>query len=233
MMGASVLAGAAPNILGYWYFDLTDVGDFVNMHALLSSYHFANAFIKSDPNYLATGIGYQATEYEWSTNLMSSKTVNYRVMPFQEILWLSGEEQVGGAYNGYKCIVFTDAAGNEAVFQPTLGLDGNIADPTILIPTLQVDLVSTDPVTGLSTIRVTRAHAASFHETTTLAWDGAVFAGGYADPADPLNDDKIMLDLPIGSYTIGAIGSYSSTYLSSGITYNPADSKIQMVFEIV
>ncbi len=134
---------------------------------------------------------------------------------------------------------FEDNRGNMAGVYPLIVLDANynlLQD--LLIPEIFVERVSSTPTVCI--LRVNRSHAAPANaefSNIVMHWfddiSGITPPAGilsmHADPADPLNDNKLIVECAPGIYKLGVVTEYQSTYLS---TPNYPDSHMHCVVEI-
>lgn len=153
---------------------------------------------------------------EDSASVMATGTIRYRV-PWtaaqgKTIMFYNLLPELNNDYG----VIFEDVKGNKAYMRPFIALNGNynvLLD--YMCPEIKVELVSsTDTVCRL---RLTKSHAVpatSDFANISMDWrDSAAAAGGLvitADPADPGNTNKIIVECGAGVYRFGARASHTN-----------------------
>lgn len=224
MFGAR-LGTTTPSVAGYWQFEMTPHADFIHANDLTAYVGDLHCQCEGEETYLASGgAGSSLTPY--STAALPTVDIIYRPVYSIPDYSMSWWEPIDG-------IRFEDSDGNRANIYPIV-LMAKVSNTLVwyLCPELAVEFVSTDGYT--CTVRVTKSHVTP---SGTPGSDFATYSthftdyvtGAYADPADPLNGNKIMLDLPAGKYTLGVQAVY---YNAGADRYFPATG-IQCVIEIL
>lgn len=202
-----------------YFFDLKkDVG-FICVHGLLPDVALAstpnNIRYSGGVNYYGGGSGIVIPED--MASVMAVGTIRYRV-PWEPaqgktIIYYNLLPEVNNDHTA----IFEDVKGNKAYIRPFIALNGNynvLLD--YLCPEIKVELVSS--TADVCRLRLTRSHMpgalAEFHNIQMDWRDSAAAAGGLtitADPADPLNLNKIMVECGAGVYRFGVRASYLNT----------------------
>lgn len=203
-----------------YFFDLKkDVG-FVCVHGLLPDVAFPSTPNKI--NYIGQADynlgGSIVPLSEDVASVMAVGTIRYRVP------WTAGQGKTVIIYNLLPevnndfGVIFEDVKGNKAYMRPFIALVGThnvLLD--FLCPEIRVELVSsTDTVCKLRVIKSHPVPATSdFADVNLVFHESAATVGGgvtaiYADPADPLNGNKVIVECGPGTYRFGARSNYNN-----------------------
>lgn len=216
-----------PSVSGYWDFGFTEGASFEHLVALTNDYPRPDNTFK------------YILEEDWFASAPISDIDSTPALVPQPLLDL--DYQVPFSVTSYDMLLFSavsdqtirfeDILGNQASFSPLIILHGN--SNTVKDCAIAECLFELVYATGsLSTVRLSRSHAATTSARITsksMSWN---IPSGFAtrpDPADPLNNDVILVDLPAGNHTLGVTTVYSSSFWSGNF---PA-SKLSFVVRVV
>lgn len=216
-----------PSISGYWDFGFTEGASFEHLVALTNAYPMPDHTFK------------YILEEDWFASASTSDIDSTPALVPQPLLDL--DYQVPFSLTSYDMLLFSavsdqtirfeDILGNQASFMPLIILHGN--SNTVKDCAIAECLFELVYSTGLlSTVRLTRSHAATTSAritSKTMLWNVPVGFSPRPDPADPLNNDVILVDLPAGNHTLGVTTVYSSSFWSGNF---PA-SKLSFVVRVV
>lgn len=201
---------------------------FVKNAGFISVYGFTpGVLFKSAPNELMNQgqLEYEATvtpvmSAEWVAGDMAAGEVEYHLPWYgsaagKKIIWYNALPE---ALNT-RAIIFEDTKGNVAYIRPFACLhygQNRILD--YLVPDITVEFIeSTKDMCKLRLIRLHPAPASSEFSNVHMSWsESALNTGGgvtalYADPADPLNDNKRIVECVPGTYRFGVRSNYITT----------------------
>lgn len=129
----------------------------------------------------------------------------------------------------FETLAFQDVDSSpQASFSPLMILD-TTAQTILNFLIAGIDAEYVGQTGSMAVIRLTRSHASFSNvdiSSHAMSWIGT--GGGYPDPLDPTNPDKIMLNLLVGKTTVGV----STTYSRLALPHNFPQSRITMVLEI-
>lgn len=222
-MGALSDGGAAASIAGTWRFHMYDEGEFVNAYPLAAFYSVPTNRFFSDKkeDWFSGGGGLTVTNCTDLTASQPAKMVSWQI-PYVANL------------NRVLCycpvtentLTFTDIMGNTAWCTPLIILhraNNEIRD--YLVPKVFIEqLYSTD---SLCTVRLYRTHPNPAETDMTdlaMVWRLPAGIDEREDPSDPTNIDKILVDLPAGTFTIGV------EFKATSIIYSNAYPKSRLSF---
>jgi len=221
-LGVMLNSPGAPTAHPYQYGLGSVVTDgFIKAYPLLEDFLTENpVFIIADHDYPVSPL----PQNEWLVTAMTSEAVVWMLdwLPdgSYQVIWSDVEAD-------FPTVTFKDINGNTAFFSPVVTLDEDIQRCVdCMIADIAVERVGS--TSELCKVRITRSHAAineSVIDIAGMLWIRNSFVYG-PDPDDPLNEDKIIAELPPGAYTIGVKTSYLRTSLPF------PDSAVSMVFEV-
>ncbi len=201
----------------------TDFSDgFVNVYDLLEYY------LTSNPLYLSPELAYHPgtsiPQNVSQVTLMTSKAAAWKLEWASDgsylVVWSNVDADI-------PTVTFKDVNGNMAYYSPLIILDDEIQQCIdCLAAEITVQLIGNNA--GMCTVRIERSHPpANWDKIGMLgmSWIGGGFDYG-PDPHEPHNANKIVAELPAGTYTIGVRTSYSIASVPF------PDSAITIVFEV-
>ena len=222
-LGVMLNSPASPTAHPYQYGLGSVVTDgFVHAYTLLDDFLTANpVYIVADHDYPP---GALIPQNEWLVTAMTSEAVVWLLEwvddGTNQVVWTDVEADI-------PTVTFKDVNGNVASFSPVVILDGTIQRCVdCMVADIAVEVIESTP--DVCKVRIIRSHNAISEmviNITGMSWIRSNFIYG-PDPDDPLNADKIVAELPVGSYTIGVKTNYS--WMSSAF---PA-SAMSIAFEI-
>lgn len=206
---------------------VADPAQFVSVNGLESAWLDVNVarYLNID-DYVSGGSA--GTAFVVAPTLMTDRFAKFQI-PFADST--SGSMLVWDANpTPTKTFTYRDLSGNVAICCPLVCLtyDTNSV-AAYLCPAIAVEVVS--DADGVATVRLTRSvpgigAAPDGIAVTGMTWDYTGTAG-YADPADPSNTDKLLIDRVAGVYSVGVVASFDQSGTALPV------ARFSVVFEVL